>query len=140
MTKPASPRSRASVPANFSPAPEALREPTIAIIGRISTSGAPRTPSKGGASSSVGQPRRIAGFVRRDQADADLLARGEFGPRILLAADPPRTRRAAAPRQIGQPLQRRARIAEMIEQRTKGARTDIVAADQPQPVDPLGRR
>ena len=37
----------------FQPAPEALREPTIAIIGRISTSGAPRTPSSGGASSSV---------------------------------------------------------------------------------------
>ena len=53
MTKPASPRSRASVPANFSPAPEALREPTTAIIGRISVSCAPRTPSSGGASSSV---------------------------------------------------------------------------------------
>src|SRR6267378_4372898 len=53
MTKPASPRSRASVPANFSPAPEALREPTIAMTGRISSSSAPRTPSKGGASSST---------------------------------------------------------------------------------------
>jgi hypothetical protein len=53
ITKPASPRSRASWPENFSPAPEALREPTIAIIGRIKLSVAPRTPSKGGASSSV---------------------------------------------------------------------------------------
>ena len=53
MTNPASQRSRARVPANFSPAPEALREPTTASIGRISASCAPRTPSKGGASSSV---------------------------------------------------------------------------------------
>jgi hypothetical protein len=53
ITKPASLRSRARVPANLSPAPDALREPTMAIIGRISTSGALRTPSKGGASSSI---------------------------------------------------------------------------------------
>ena len=53
ITKPASPRSRANWPANFRPAPEALREPTIAIIGRIKLSIVPRTPSKGGASSSV---------------------------------------------------------------------------------------
>ena len=53
MTKPASPSSRASWLANFSPAPDALREPTIAIIGRISVSSAPRTPSSGGASSSI---------------------------------------------------------------------------------------
>ena len=51
MTNPASPRSRASGSVNFSPAPEALREPTMAIIGRVSTSSAPRTPSSGGASS-----------------------------------------------------------------------------------------
>ena len=55
------------------------------------------------------QPRRIGGFARRDQRDADLFGRGEFGPRFLLAADAPGTRRAATPRQIGQPLQRRAR-------------------------------
>ena len=53
MTKPAPERSRASRPVNFSPAPEALREPTMAIIERIDVSCAPRTPSKGGASSSV---------------------------------------------------------------------------------------
>jgi hypothetical protein len=45
--------SRASWPANVRPAPEALREPTIAIIGRIDASSAPRRPSKGGASSSI---------------------------------------------------------------------------------------
>ena len=63
-----------------------------------------------------GEPRRIAGFIRRQQADADLLAGREFGARILLAADPARTIGAAAPRQVGQPLQRDAGAAEMIDQ------------------------
>jgi len=53
MTKPASARSRASICANFKPAADALREPTIAIIGRIRTSRIPRTPSSGGASSII---------------------------------------------------------------------------------------
>ena len=44
---------RQAGPQISSPAPEALREPTIAIIGRISVSSAPRTPSSGGASSMV---------------------------------------------------------------------------------------
>ena len=35
-------------------------------------------------------------------------------------------------------LQRRARIAEMGDERVEGARADIVAAEQPQPVDPVG--
>jgi len=42
------------------------------------------------------QPRRIAGFIRRHQADADLLARSQFSPRALFAADAPR--RVAPPR------------------------------------------
>ena len=84
------------------------------------------------------QPRRIAGLAGRDQATPILSAGGEFGPRLVLAADAARTRGAAAPRQIGQPFQRGARAAEMIEQRAEGARPDIVGADQPQPVDPLG--
>jgi hypothetical protein len=48
-----------------------------------------------------------------------------------------RPRGAAVSRQIGQPLQRHARAAEMREQRAERARPDIIAADQPQPVDPI---
>src|SRR6202011_785599 len=55
-----------------------------------------------------------------------------------LAADRPGRVGAAAPRQIGQPLERRPGAAEMMQQGTEGARPDIVAADQPQPVDPRG--
>jgi hypothetical protein len=43
-------------------------------------------------------------------------ARGKLSARIFLAADPARPRRAATARQIGQPLQRRARAAEMIDE------------------------
>jgi len=43
-----------------------------------------------------------------------------------------RNRREAPPRprQIGQALQRVARAAEMIDQRTEGARPDVVGTDQ----------
>jgi hypothetical protein len=85
-----------------------------------------------------GEPRRIAGFIRRQQADAEPHACGKLSARILLAANPRRTISAAAPRQIGQPFQGGARVAEMKQQGIKGARPDIVGADQPQPVDPLG--
>src|SRR5258707_1589442 len=137
MTKPASPRSRASVPPNFRPAPEALREPTMAMTGRISTSAGPRTPSRGRRIVEHGEPRRIPRFARCNQTDAELFAGRQLSSRILLAANPSRARRAAAPRQVGQPLQRCPRAAEMIDQRTKRARPDIVTADQPQPVDAL---
>ena len=63
-----------------------------------------------------GQPRRIAGFIRGEQADADPLTGRQFGMRVLLAADPPRTIGAAAPRKVRQPLQRDAGAAEMINQ------------------------
>src|SRR5712691_6456919 len=83
------------------------------------------------------EPRRIPGFARCDETDAELFTGRQLGSRILFAADASRARRAAAPRQVRQPLQRGARAAEMIDQRTKGARPDIVGADQPQPVDAL---
>jgi hypothetical protein len=61
--------------------------------------------------------------------DAHSLTGGKFGARIVLAADAPRTIGAAAPRQIRQPLQRRARAAEMIDQRTEGARPRYYGAN-----------
>jgi hypothetical protein len=45
--------------------------------------------------------------------DAEPLAGSKLRARIFLAADTARTGSAAAPRQIGQPLQRGARAAEM---------------------------
>jgi hypothetical protein len=53
MTSPACPSSRDRICANFIPAPDALREPTTPIIGRISVARSPLTASSGGASSIV---------------------------------------------------------------------------------------
>ena len=123
-TKPASPRSRASAPANFSPAPDALREPTIAIIGRISH---PRHAANGEqgrgivdwrAAADNGLHRARAG--RRQSCWLQRVRRG-----FLVAADASGPRRATTPRQIGQALQRRPRVAEMTEEGAKGARADI---------------
>jgi hypothetical protein len=52
-TKPASPSSRAIICVNLSPAPEALREPTVATIGRASAAALPRIVRSGGASSII---------------------------------------------------------------------------------------
>ena len=75
------------------------------------------------------KPRRIPGLIRREKADAEPFARGKLGARIVLAADPARACRAAAPREVRQPLQRRPRAAEMIDQRTKGARPRYYGAN-----------
>jgi len=61
-----------------------------------------------------------------------VFAGGDLRFRVLLAADTPGTRGAAAVRQIGQAIQRRVRTAEMIDQRPEGARPDIVGPYQPQ--------
>ena len=84
------------------------------------------------------QPGRIAVLAGREPGDAELAARGELGFRLVGAADARRSLRAAAACEIRQPLQRGARRAEMIDQRPERARPDIVGADQPQAVDPVG--
>ena len=76
-----------------------------------------------------GEPRRITGFARCDQADAEILAGGKFGPRVGLAADPARPCRAAASRQVGQMRQRACRVAGMAEQGCKCARARYYGAN-----------
>ena len=55
------------------------------------------------------QPRRIAGFLRRQQADADLRLAASSARGLVLAADPARPIGAAAACQIGQALAARRR-------------------------------
>jgi hypothetical protein len=81
--------------------------------------------------------RRITGFTRREQANADLLAGRKLCARVRLAANTPGTHGTAALRQTGQPLQHGVRAAIVIDQGTESARSDVVRTDQPQPVDPL---
>ena len=83
------------------------------------------------------QAKRIGGFAGGDELRAELLRGFDLARRVGARADADRTRRSAAPRQIGQGAQRRPRAAVALEQRGEGARPDILAADQPQPVEPL---
>ena len=56
---------------------------------------------------------------------------------LLDAGDADRPAGAAAAREVGQGGERRRRAAAAIEQRAEGARADVLAADQPQPVETL---
>ena len=84
------------------------------------------------------KPRRITGFARREQADAEFLGwpqvRRAHRPRCR--SGPAVTRRRAAPDRAAAP----ARLPRCRNDgaASKCARADIVGADQPQPVDPLG--
>ena len=57
------------------------------------------------------------------------MRRREFILSLSLAANPPRTRCAAAPRQIGQAGQRLVRAAEMIDEGAEGARARYYGAN-----------
>ncbi len=75
-----------------------------------------------------GEPRRIPGFARCDKTYAELLTSRQLSSRILFAADASRALRAAAPRQVRQPLQRGARAAEMVDCRSGSAAASRRAA------------
>src|SRR6266702_3351990 len=62
------------------------------------------------------QPCRIAVLAGCEPGDAELAARGQLGLRLVRATDAPGSRRTTPPREIRQPLQRRTRGAEMIDQ------------------------
>ena len=135
--KPASPSSRASRPANLIPAAEALRAPTTAIIGRASTARWPRTRDE---RRGIVDHRAAATDSRARPAppSATPAARAALISRSASAREQMRaTAGAAAARQAGQRGERGLRAAELVEQRPEGARPDILAANEPQPVEPL---
>ena len=83
------------------------------------------------------QALRIVGLADGDERDVEL-SRGVRSHARPRRANKSAARAAAATaRQRGQRLERRAGAAEMIDQGAKRARPDILAADQPQPVDAL---
>ena len=90
------------------PAAEALREPTIAIIGRVKASMLPRTASSGGASSMVGEPIRI-GVPRRSPMNCapSRCARLNLALGVGARANADGARRTAAARKVGQGIERR---------------------------------
>jgi hypothetical protein len=83
------------------------------------------------------EPLRIAGFAERDQRDPEASRGFDLALGLLDGADAPGLLRAAAPRQARQGVERGFGAAGMIEERTEGAGTHIVATNKPQPVEPL---
>ncbi len=83
------------------------------------------------------EARRITSLTGCQQRDAEPGAGSNFALGFIHGADAPG--RPAPPRSAscGRLLKRVAGTAEMIDERAKGARADILAADQPQPVDAL---
>jgi hypothetical protein len=82
------------------------------------------------------QTLRIISFAECDQRHTEF-ARGFdflFGP---FARADLRRAVAAAASESRQRFERRACAAELIEKRAKRARADILAANEPQPIDPL---
>src|SRR5262249_3451030 len=133
MANPASPSWRASRPAILAPTADALREPTIATIGRPSSRALPRTERSGGARAGA---RGYSGSRKATRlppnnagAASSPSASSRGGMRGALES-------AAAGKRRNRP-QRGAGAAAKVEQRAERARADIVAADEAEPIDPL---
>jgi hypothetical protein len=75
-------------------------------------------------------------LAERNQRNAKFAASLDLTLSLFARANQRRCPTAAA-RQRRQRLERRAGSAEMVEQRPKGARADILTADESQPVQPL---
>jgi hypothetical protein len=83
------------------------------------------------------QPQRIVGLAEGNEGRAERARGAQLALGLLDRIDARRPRCAAAARQLGQRLEGCARAATMVDERAEGARTDVLAPDQPQPVEPL---
>jgi len=83
------------------------------------------------------QLRRIFVLAEGHQRNAHLGRRRELCLSFLARANPHRPRRAAAPGEIGQRLERRTGAAAVIKERAEGARSDVLGTDEAQPVEAL---
>ncbi len=121
----------------MTPAAEALREPTMATSGIVSAAPLPPDGDERRRVIDHCQPVWIIVFAERDENGAEFLRGGDLLFRLGARAD---VRRAAAAAAAGKPrqrLKRRSRAAEMIDQCAERPRPDILAANEPQPVEPL---
>src|SRR5262249_43936174 len=136
-TNPAAPRWCASACASFWPAADALRDPTIATIGRTRAAPLPRTASSGGGAAMAGGRCGDFGSPGGGRRAARARVGGRSRPGFGAAPGGGGRWGAAAGRQIGQGRERFTRTAVMLDQRQEGPRPHVLAADQPQPVEPL---
>ena len=109
----------------------------MAMAGCCNASSRPRKARIGGAESIWRSAGGYSGSPRAMKRTPILRREGELALDLLHAGDADRPLRAAAPREIGQRVERRARAAAIVDQRAEGARADVLRADQPQPVEPL---
>jgi hypothetical protein len=80
---------------------------------------------------------RIIRLAQRQQGHAEPLGRSELALGVLARVDARGPRRAAAAGEIGQGREGGAGSAAVINQGAEGARPDMVAADEAQPVEAL---
>src|SRR5690606_5192265 len=80
---------------------------------------------------------RIARLSGSNETHAEAAGGGKLRFRLRHGGDAARPRRAAAVRQVRQTFECGAGAAAVVDQRAEGAWPDMVAADQPQPVEPL---
>ena len=136
ITKSASPRPLARSAAIFRPATEALRAPTMAIAGEVEMADIAAHGKERRRGVGVAQPGRIERLAEADEARAEPIEGGDLGLGLRKAGGADIPRCAAASRQVRQRVERGLRRAEMVDQVAESGRTDILAADQPEP----GRR
>ena len=86
----------------------------------------------------VNQIRRIARLDLGNENGADRLLSFHLALRRRQRADRHGLAPSAAARQIGQGLERRRRRTEAFDQPVKSDGSDVLATDEPQPVQPLG--
>jgi hypothetical protein len=84
----------------------------------------------------LAQARRIIVLADRHKADSDFGRSFDFGLCVGLACNAYFTPPATA-RQLGHARKRPGRSAKFIDQCAKGSRSDVLGANQAQPVDPL---
>ena len=137
MINPASPSSREIRSANFTPAADALREPTSATMGRASAALSAAHRQEGRRIVDHAQARWVVELAQRDPFDPERYGRGEFALGLCRRADACRPGRPAAAGQFGQRREGRPCSAIVVDQGAEGAGTDVLAADEAKPVDPL---
>src|SRR5262249_28080256 len=79
----------------------------------------------------------IVGLAKRDQVDAERPCRLDLALGLVVRIDAGSALGAAAPGKLRQRFERLARAAIVVDERAEGARPNVLAANEPQPVDPL---
>ena len=82
--------------------------------------------------------RRIFVLAKGEECDPHPVGCRKLPLRVLARANPHRSPGAAAPGKIGQRFKCGAGAAAVIDERAKGARTDVLGTDEAEPVKALG--